>query len=971
MTRPDRPPRLTVLRTARAGAPKTPHRLPSLLAALACSLSVLAVLPVAAAQAAPEHPASSAAPNESAAIAGRAAATEPNEAAADARRGANLLLNPGAQAGAYSARGWDAVTIPGWQVVSGLPTVVRYGTSGFPAVTGRQPAVRGGLLFAGGAGGTARLRQVVPLRSGTGTRPPAGTAFRLSADLGASQSSSASLTVTFRSASGRVVGRASIGPVRGRGSAASSKYSTRVSYRSASGKLPAGAASASVVLALATSLRNIDGPYAPYRGYDRAVADNVRFSVSAPVQRRVLTAPAAKVPRFQHVFLFYFENEDFGSVIGNTRQAPFLNSLLPRASLLSNFFAEEHPSDGNYLALAGGSTFGVPLTDPLEENSQYTIGAPDIGDLVDAAHENWKAYLQSADGPCDDTVHGYYWDDDMPMTYFADVRDRPQYCSAHLLPLQAMQPDLASAATTPNFAWVSPDDCADMEGCGIRAGDNFLKAAIGAIMRSPAWRTQRSLAIITFDEDGYDHQRPAQRVATIMIGSAGVRRGYVSHVRYTHYSLLRTIEAALGLGTLTANDRYAEPVNDVFLPGQAEPRTAATRTTASRSAAARQPAARPVAVRLLRGSPAAQPAAGSEMAAVPGSKAPAQQTAFVVNSASGSVTPVNLVTRKAGKPIRVGSDPVAIALAPGGGTAYVVNSGSGTVTPIATATRRAGRPIRVGSDPQSIAIAPDGATAYVTNAGSDSVTPISLANGKAGTPIPVGSQPHAIAVTPDGSTALVLNWGGSSVTPISLRSGRAGWPIRVGSYPFAVAVAPDGETAYVASYGADTVTPISVRGLRAGRPVPVGQAPDALAVTPDSKTVFAVGGDSDSVTPIAAGAGRGVGRGHGGGAQAGAAVPVGYSPTAVAVTPSGQTALVVNTISGTITPVAVASGRAGRPVSVGLYSYPTAIELAPSGTTAVVIDSYGGQVTLVNVRTGRALKSINVGNYPVAAAIAP
>ena len=50
-----------------------------------------------------------------------------------------------------------------------------------------------------------------------------------------------------------------------------------------------------------------------------------------------------------------------------------------------------------------------------------------------------------------------------------------------------------------------------------------------------------------------------------------MRQGYVSHVRYTHYSLLRTIEAALGLGTLTANDRYAEPVNDVFLPGQAAP----------------------------------------------------------------------------------------------------------------------------------------------------------------------------------------------------------------------------------------------------------------------------------------------------------------------------------------------------------------------------------------------------------------
>ena len=39
-----------------------------------------------------------------------------------------------------------------------------------------------------------------------------------------------------------------------------------------------------------------------------------------------------------------------------------------------------------------------------------------------------RAYLQSANGPCDDTVHGYYWNDDQPMMYFQDVRDRPRYC---------------------------------------------------------------------------------------------------------------------------------------------------------------------------------------------------------------------------------------------------------------------------------------------------------------------------------------------------------------------------------------------------------------------------------------------------------------------------------------------------------------------------------------------------------------
>jgi YVTN family beta-propeller protein len=809
---------------------------------------------------------------------------------AAARPGTNLLLNPGAQTGAVSARGWDSVTIPGWQVVSGLPTAVRYGTPRFPPATGRWPLVPGGQLFAGGAGGTARLHQSVSLRrSGPAMR------YDLSAWLGGTSHSSAAVTVAFLSATGQVLGRGTTGPV-GKGTGGH-----RLSPRAATGIVPAGAVSARVTLVLATTLTNIDGPYAPKVGYDWALADGLRFSVSAPVRRpQPLVPPAAHVPGYQHVFLFYFENEDFGSVIGNTTQAPYLNSLLPRGSLLADSFAEEHPSDGNYLALAGGSTFGVPLTDPLEINPRYTIAARNIGDLLGAAHQTWKEYLQSANGPCDDTVHGYYWNDDLPMTYFADVRNRPASCSAHLVPLQALRTDLASTATTPNFAWLGANDCADMEGCGIRAGDEFLAAEFGAIERSPAWRTQRSLAIITFDEDGFDHEHPAQRVATLVLGSRGVRQGYVSHVRYTHYSLLRTIEAALGLGTLTPNDRYAQPVNDVFGHQPAPPAPAAALRTAPSTGTRARGAAGRSAV-----SPGAAAAAG-------GARRP---TAFVVNSASATVTPVDLTTRRAGPPIPVGARPQAIAVTPDGRTAYVANSGSGTVTPINTATRRAGTPIRTGSGPVAVAVTPDGRTAYVANSGSGTVTPIDTA------------------------------------------TGRAGPPIRVGSYPFALAFAPDGRTAYVASYGANTVTPIDVATGRPGRAIPAGQAPDALAVSPDGRTVYAVGGDSDTVIPIGAGSGR-----------AGRGIPVGYSPAAIAIT--GSTAFVVNTISGTVTPVSTKTGHAGPPIPAGVYNYPTAITVAPGGGTAVVVGTYAGKVTLIDTRTRRATAQIKVGAYPVAAAIA-
>jgi len=861
-----------------------------------------------------------------------------------AAAGANLLRNGSAQTGAVSKQGWDAVTIPGWQVAGGLPTVVRYGTPGFPPAADAGRRGSGQRLFAGGAGGTAQLTQRVPLRRAGGKALPSGTRFRVSGWFGGTVTSHASLTVIFLSAAGRRLGQKTIGPVGGSGTARRPDWAFKIK----TGLVPAGTASAEAEVTLRTSLKNDDGPNAPQVGYDRATAAGLQFSVSARVARPALKPPVSRVPRYQHVFLFYFENEDFGQIIGNTAQAPYLNSLLPRSSLLGNFYAEEHPSDGNYLALAGGSTFGIPLDDPAEEDSQYTINARNISDLADGAHETWKTYLQSANGPCDDTVHENYWDDDQPMMYFADVRERPAYCAQHVVPLQELQGDLAHASTTPNFDWVSPDDCSDMEGCGIAAGDAFLQQELGAIMRSPAWTRQRSLAIITFDEDNYDFQHPAQRVATLVLGSQGVRQGYVSEVRYTHYSLLRTIEGALGLGTLTANDRYAQPTNDIFSNAPSRPALAARAAGPARGATAGAVAqaapgsAAPVTTLAARAAPAAAPG----------------PTAFVVNNDSNSVTPVSMTTKKAGAAIPVGSDPDAIALAPDGRTAYVANGGSGTVTPIDTATRTAGTPIPVGSDPDAIAITPGGRTAYVANAGSDTVTPIDTATGRALAPVRVGAYPRALAITPDGRTLYVANWAGGSVTPVATSTNTAGRAIRTGAFPFAVAITPDGRTALVVNYGSDTVTPVNTATGRARAAIPVGQAPESIAITPDGRTAYVVDGDSDAVTPITTATGR-----------AGKPIRVGNSPASVTLSPSGATAYVVNTISGTVTPVAAGTGARGAAIPVGLYDYPLAMAFAPDGSSALVLDTYAGQVTPVDPATGRPAAPITVGNYPVAAVI--
>src|ERR1019366_8543854 len=169
---------------------------------------------------------------------------------------------------------------------------------------------------------------------------------------------------------------------------------------------------------------------------------------------------------------------------------------------------------------------------------------------------------------------------------------------------------------------------------------------------------------------------------------------------------------------------------------------------------------------------------------------PARPVTAYFASFSG-VTPINTATNKAGKAIKVGAGPFAIAITPDGKAAYVANIDSSTVTPIRTTTNKALKAIKVGSAPGPIAITPDGKTAYVVNIASGTVTPIRTATNRALKAIKVGTGPQAVAITPDGKTAYVVSGASGTVTPIRIATNKAGKAIKVGTNPTVIAITPD------------------------------------------------------------------------------------------------------------------------------------------------------------------------------------
>ena len=70
------------------------------------------------------------------------------------------------------------------------------------------------------------------------------------------------------------------------------------------------------------------------------------------------------------------------------------------------------------------------------------------------------------------------------------------------------------------------------------------------------------------------------------------------------------------------------------------------------------------------------------------------------------MTPIRTATNTALKAIKVGRQPVVIAITPDGKSVYVANRDSGTVTPIRTSTKTALTAIKVGFNPDAIAITP-------------------------------------------------------------------------------------------------------------------------------------------------------------------------------------------------------------------------------------------------------------------------
>lgn len=213
---------------------------------------------------------------------------------------------------------------------------------------------------------------------------------------------------------------------------------------------------------------------------------------------------------------------------------PYLASLAAKHGRATHYRAVTHPSLPNYLAIAGGSTFGVQDD---RGPASHRIAGPSAFDRIIASGRTAKTYAEAMPSNCALTSTARYAVKHNPWPYFSDAGPRSN-CRRFNVPsgtpsAGALRSDI-SQGRLPNVGLLIPDICNDGHDCSLARSDAWLKSWLPVVMQGPDYRAGRLAIIVTFDEDDFSGDNT---ILTVVISP------YTSQVvtsrALTHYSLTR------------------------------------------------------------------------------------------------------------------------------------------------------------------------------------------------------------------------------------------------------------------------------------------------------------------------------------------------------------------------------------------------------------------------------------------------
>ena len=297
--------------------------------------------------------------------------------------------------------------------------------------------------------------------------------------------------------------------------------------------------------------------------------------------------------------------------------------------------------------------------------------------------------------------------------------------------------------------------------------------------------------------------------------------------------------------------------------------------------------------------------------------------------------------------IGVGTQPYAVAVNDIDDTVYVTNNGSNTVSVIDGRTGILSSSIAVGSNPQAVAVNQADDTVYIANTLSSSLSIIEGATGTVDDTIPIGDQAYGVAVNQTDDTIYVTR--SPARDAVVALNGRTlllsddSIIATAGFDPFGVAVNEGDDSVYVVGDGSGgTVRVINGPTATVSGSIVVGGQPRGVAVNQTDDTVYVTNNQFGSTLLYII---------DGRTWTLDDTLTVGTQPFGVAIDQGDDTVYVVNQYSGTLSVVNGRTATVDDTIDVG------------DGPRGVTVDQVGldaGLVYVSNSMTGAGGNSISV-----------
>jgi len=224
---------------------------------------------------------------------------------------------------------------------------------------------------------------------------------------------------------------------------------------------------------------------------------------------------------------------------------PYLFGLSRKYGYATHWTALRHPSLPNYLAIVGGSNFGITDDRSPAAHAAEVGSAKSVFDQAIAAGKSAATYAETIPHNC----HPYdypasapsYAVRHNPWTYF---RSGASQCAVHDHNTAGFT-TAAQRNALPNVGFLIPNLCHDAHDCSLSTADAFLKSNLAPVLASSDFTSGRLVVVVTADEDDkHSNNNVLTSVLTPRLS------GKVVSTALTHYSLTRYIAQVLGVAPL-------------------------------------------------------------------------------------------------------------------------------------------------------------------------------------------------------------------------------------------------------------------------------------------------------------------------------------------------------------------------------------------------------------------------------------